>query len=316
MEFFVRRRAALATFMAGAAFGVACNESAPAVAAVVVKALEVAYDNTTSGLGASNVQAAIDEVSANAADQGKAIAALDESTTAALDEQQAKVTDLESGLAAAKTDIEANASLLSGLSADGVSFDDSETAMGATTTQEAIAHLFLAQQALVSELAATKQQLAALETQTQAVETSVVANAAGLDELGDKLEVAMTSPRPCPDGMVAANSTFCVDVYASGPVSFKGASYDCSDHDRRLCTADEMLLACLASNTLDLKGGLGDKIHHEWVDDVTASQKVIGEQDIAVAAALGGIGCNGIIESHIETIQNKQEHPYRCCWSR
>ena len=50
-------------FIAAVAYLVACGSGSNSIADIIGKALDISYDNSTSGLSATNVQDAIDEVS-------------------------------------------------------------------------------------------------------------------------------------------------------------------------------------------------------------------------------------------------------------
>lgn len=64
-------------FFLGIAFVGACSSGGTAIAQAIIEALDVVYDNSASGLQATNVQAAIDEVHGNQTALGGTVTVLD-----------------------------------------------------------------------------------------------------------------------------------------------------------------------------------------------------------------------------------------------
>ncbi len=194
-----------------------------------VTAANVTYDPAASALAATAVQAALDELSAIAADAASTRSDHTKRLTAAED----AVADLQKPLAVAAAD---------------VSFDATDTSLTGANLQVALAEVAGsadANAASISDFDGVLAAIAALEAKVEAGEAELAAVKADLAAL-----TAKTDPDtvPCPDGMHLSDG-FCIDTEARTPTTWDSAASECAYAGGTLCSGHRYTAACKNSPT-------------------------------------------------------------------
>lgn len=111
------------------------------------------------------------------------------------------------------------------------------------------------------------------------------------------------APRPCPDGLVAIDRNYCMEVAEHDSVFIHDAAVACRAAGLRLCRWSEWFLGCEQHGVLGLANMLNG---HEWIND-TANEE-------------GYFRVMGHSSSHCRSVANKlgatTRIRYRCCYSR
>jgi hypothetical protein len=109
--------------------------------------------------------------------------------------------------------------------------------------------------------------------------------------------------QPCPSGLIAANSQFCVELQQdTAVVDFFAAASDCGARGLRLCSWAEFHVACTNRTVLGITDIVGD---YEWIGSTCNED---GEARIAGSSACATAACGFAFGS--------TDRPYRCCTDR
>jgi hypothetical protein len=109
--------------------------------------------------------------------------------------------------------------------------------------------------------------------------------------------------KPCPSGMVAVNSDYCIEPTERAASNFFDASLACISADRRLCSWGELIGACQLATQLGLVGMTGN---WEWTRD---SANEAGTARMALESNCQATGTRVASDSTLPIVS-------RCCYSR
>ena len=256
-------------------------------------AAEVPYDHQTSGLAATQVQAAVDETvtrlgAAEASADGRATrltaaeAAIESLKTGGLD-----ATAVQGALDAAAATGAANTAAIAAL-------DSASVAHGPAplTVKDALAAMQTQLTALQDELTATKAELAGVKTDLAAAQTELGTTTTAVAETSAALDTLAAATDPsnvaCPAGMLNVEGRFCIDAAARPGGNWDVSPLDCAVDGLRLCSAREHNLASEWSPSgFDVP---------EMVADFTGTNEIVLAHLYAATASDAG-----------------SSHPYRCC---
>ncbi|MEO8590187.1 MAG: hypothetical protein ABI432_12510 [Flavobacteriales bacterium] len=109
--------------------------------------------------------------------------------------------------------------------------------------------------------------------------------------------------RTCPNGLVAVNGQFCIELQQdTAVVDFFAAATDCGTRGLRLCSWAEFHVACVKRTMLGINDIIGD---YEWVGSAcneNGSARIAGSSSCTATACALAFGST--------------DRPYRCCADR
>lgn len=110
------------------------------------------------------------------------------------------------------------------------------------------------------------------------------------------------TPRECPDGMIAVNEHFCIDLQEHPiGVPFLDACLACGEEGKRVCGWSEFYIACINRAAIGVPDMIGDR---EWTGDTA---------NFGARVVDARTSCNGAVGAGNINTNNFRFH---CCLSR